>query len=31
MTFSATAGVNYKVRVGGFAVSGTGNLTVSCD
>ena len=31
MTFPATAGVNYKVRVGGFRGSGTGSLTVSCN
>lgn len=30
MTFSATQGTTYYIRVGGFAVGGTGNLTVSC-
>jgi len=31
MTFPATAGQSYKIRVGGFGGTGTGDLTVSCN
>ena len=31
MQFAATKAVDYKLRIGGFGGSGTGNLTISCE